>query len=89
MSACWKRTSSLPLLVSTVEEQAVSSVWLEELLQHLSSDERRSFSTNCISRTSQNGLSAWSLEFPNSSVISVNVKLLQKIKKIFENMGKA
>ena len=53
-----------------VEEQAVSSVWLEELLQHLSSDERIIL-TNCISRTSQNGLSAWSLEFPKQLCISV------------------
>ena len=32
---------------------------------------RGSFSTNCISRTSQNGLSAWSLEFPKQLCISV------------------
>ena len=46
-----------------VEEQAVSSVWLEELLQYLSADERIIL-RKLILRTNQNGLSARSLEFP-------------------------
>ena len=52
-----------------VAEQAVSSVWLEgywNVCQRM----RGLFSTNCISRTSQNGLSAWSLEFPKQLCIS-------------------
>ena len=53
-----------------VEEQAVSSVWLEELLQHLSSDERIILH-KLYFEASQNGLSAWSLEFPKQLCISV------------------
>ena len=52
-----------------VEEQAVSSVWLEGLLE-CCQRMRGLFSTNCISRISQNGLSAWSLEFPKQLCIS-------------------
>lgn len=69
MSACWQRTSSLLLLVNPWRNRRSRPFgWRDywNVCQRM----RGLFSTNCISRTSQNGLSAWSLEFPKQLCIS-------------------
>lgn len=71
-----------------VEEQAVSSVWLEELLQHLSSDERIILHKLYFEDKSERIVSM-ELGISKTALHQRKVKLLQKLKNFLENMGKA
>ena len=71
-----------------VEEQAVSSVWLEELLQHLSSDERIILHKLYFEDKSERIVSM-ELGISKTALHQRKVKLLQKLKIFLENMGKA
>jgi len=71
-----------------VEEQAVSSVWLEELLQHLSADERIILHKLYFEDKSERIVST-ELGISKTALHQRKVKLLQKLKNFLENMGKA
>lgn len=71
-----------------VEEQAVSSVWLEELLQYLSADERIILRKLYFEDKSER-LASMELGISKTALHQRKVKLLQKLKMFFENMGKA
>ena len=72
----------------SMEEQAVSSVWLEELLQHLSADEKIILQKLYFEDKSERIVSM-ELGISKTALHQRKVKLLQKLKKILENMGKA
>lgn len=71
-----------------VEEQAVSSVWLEGLLECLSADERIILHKLYFEDKSERIVST-ELGISKTALHQRKVKLLQKLKKILENMGKA
>ena len=71
-----------------VEEQAVSSVWLEELLQYLSADERIILRKLYFEDKSERIVST-ELGISKAALHQRKVKLLQKLKIFLENMGKA
>ena len=66
---CWKRTGSLPLPVNPWRNRR-SRLFGWRNWCNVCQLMRESFSTSYISRTSQNGLPAWSLEFPKQLCIS-------------------
>ena len=72
----------------SVEEQAVSSVWLEELLQCLSADERVILHKLYFEDKSERNVSI-ELGISKTALHHRKVKLLQKLKKLLENMGKS
>ena len=72
----------------SVEEQAVSSVWLEELLQCLSADERVILHKLYFEDKSERNVSI-ELGISKTALHHRKVKLLQKLKKFLENMGKS
>ncbi|MGO5116601.1 sigma-70 family RNA polymerase sigma factor [Candidatus Avoscillospira sp. LCP25S3_F1] len=72
----------------SVEEQAVSSVWLEELLQCLSADERVILHKLCFEDKSERNVSI-ELGISKTALHHRKVKLLQKLKNFLENMGKS
>ena len=72
----------------SVEEQAVSSVWLEELLQCLSVNERVILHKLYFEDKSERNVSI-ELEISKTALHHRKVKLLQKLKKLLENMGKS
>ena len=72
----------------SVEEQAVSSVWLEELLQCLSADERVILHKLYFEDKSERNVSI-ELGISKTALHNRKVKLLQKLKKLLENMGKS
>ena len=72
----------------SVEKQAVSSVWLEELLQCLSADERVILHKLYFEDKSERNVSI-ELGISKTALHHRKVKLLQKLKKILENMGKS
>ena len=72
----------------SVEEQAVSSVWLEELLQCLSADERVILHKLYFADKSERNVSI-ELGISKTALHHRKVKLLQKLKKFLENMGKS
>ena len=69
LSACWNRTSSFPLPVSPWRNK-LSRPFGWRNYYNICQRMRGLFSTNCISRISQNGLSAQSLEFPKQLCIT-------------------
>lgn len=71
-----------------VEEQAVSSVWLEGLLECLSADERIILHKLYFEDKSERIVST-ELGISKTALHQRKVKLLQKLKKFLENMGKA
>lgn len=71
-----------------VEEQAVSSVWLEEVLQCLSADESIILRKLYFEDKSER-IASTELGISKTALHQRKVKLLQKLKKILENMGKA
>ena len=71
-----------------VEEQAISSVWLEELLQYLSADERIILRKLYFEDKSERIVST-ELGISKTALHQRKVKLLQKLKIFLENMGKA
>ena len=72
----------------SVEEQAVSSVWLEELLQCLSADERVILHKLYFEDKSERNVSI-ELGISKTALHHRKVKLLQKLKNFLENMGKS
>ena len=72
----------------SVEEQAVSSVWLEELLQCLSADERVILHKLYFEGKSERNVSI-ELGISKTALHHRKVKLLQKLKNFLENMGKS
>ena len=72
----------------SVEEQAVLSVWLKELLQCLSADERVILHKLYFEDKSERNVSI-ELGISKTALHHRKVKLLQKLKKILENMGKS
>ena len=72
----------------SVEEQAVSSVWLEELLQCLSVDERVILHKLYFEDRSERNVSI-ELGISKTALHHRKVKLLQKLKKFLENTGKS
>ena len=72
----------------SVEEQTVSSVWLEELLQCLSADERVILHKLYFEDKSERNVSI-ELGISKTALHHRKVKLLQKLKKFLENMGKS
>ena len=71
-----------------VEEQAVSSVWLEGLLECLSEDERIILHKLYFEDKSERIVSM-ELGISKTALHQRKVKLLQKLKIFLENMGKA
>lgn len=71
-----------------VEEQAVSSVWMEELLQYLSTDERAILHKLYFEEKSERIVST-ELGISKTALHQRKVKLLQKLKFFLENMGKS
>ena len=71
-----------------VEEQAVSSVWLEGLLECLSADERIILHKLYFEDKSERIVSI-ELGISKTALHQRKVKLLQKLKIVLENMGKA
>ena len=71
-----------------VEDQAVASVWLEELLQHLSSDKKIILLKLYFEDKSERIVSM-ELGISKTALHQRKVKLLQKLKNFLENMGKA
>lgn len=74
--------------VQPVEEQAVSSVWLEELLQCLSADERIILRKLYFEDKSER-IASMELGISKTALHQRKVKLLQKLKIFLENMEKA
>ena len=72
----------------SVEEQAVSSVWLEELLQCLSAGERVILHKLYFEDKSERNVSI-ELGISKTALHHRKVKLLQKLKNFLENMGKS
>lgn len=72
----------------SVEEQAISSVWMEELLQYLSADEKIILHKLYFEDKSERIVNM-ELGISKTALHQRKVKLLQKLKKILENMGKA
>ena len=72
----------------SVEEQAVSSVWLEELVQCLSADERIILHKLYFEDKSER-IASMELGISKTALHQRKVKLLQKLKIFLENMGKA
>lgn len=71
-----------------VEEQAISSVWLEGLLECLSEDERIILHKLYFEDKSERIVSM-ELGISKTALHQRKVKLLQKLKIFLENMGKA
>lgn len=72
----------------SVEEQAVSSVWMEELLQYLSTDERAILHKLYFEDKPERIVST-ELGISKTALHQRKVKLLQKLKIFLENMGKS
>lgn len=72
----------------SVEEQAVSSVWLEEVLQCLSAGERVILHKLYFEDKSERNVSI-ELGISKTALHHRKVKLLQKLKNFLENMGKS
>ena len=72
----------------SVEEQAVSSVWLEELLHYLSADERIILRKLYFEDKSER-IASMELGISKTTLHQRKVKLLQKLKIFLENMRKA
>lgn len=70
----------------SVEEQAISSVWLEELLQYLSVDEKSILHKLYFEEKSERIVST-ELGISKTALHQRKVKLLQKLKIILKNMG--
>lgn len=71
-----------------VEEQAVSSVWLEELLQYLSANERIILRKLYFEDKSER-IVRTELGISKTALHQRKVKLLRKLKKFLKNMGKS
>ena len=72
----------------SVEEQAVSSVWLEELLQYLSTDERAILHKLYFEEKSERIVST-ELGISKTALYQRKVKLLQKLKFFFGKHGES
>lgn len=72
----------------SVEEQAVSSVWLEELLQYLSTDERAILHKLYFEEKSERIVST-ELGISKTALHQRKVKLLQKLKFFFGKHGES